>query len=178
MPHSYMIEAQGRTYCLNRHHICSIHTDTTPFPRPSMHQGNPIPGPSEQQDPLISGPSSIKDSSITRPSSGTLLQTTNSPQKDPVKQSKQSYIPTLHYPASSSHSPASNCPINNHPKSTSHIPTSQSKLLPRPSDHSNMPVPTSQNKYASTFTRSSAKNTIIIPFQDHLCLHLMKCSTS
>ena len=38
--HSYMIEAQGRTYCHN-----------TPFPRPSVHQGNPIPGPSEQQDP-------------------------------------------------------------------------------------------------------------------------------
>ena len=41
-PCSYMIGAQGRTYCHNRHQIHPIHTDTTPFPRPSVHQGNPF----------------------------------------------------------------------------------------------------------------------------------------
>ena len=52
-PCSYMIEA-------TRHHICPIHTDTPPFPRPSMHQGNPIPGPSAQQDP------SFQDRPVTK----------------------------------------------------------------------------------------------------------------
>ena len=78
---SYMIEAQGRTYCHKRHHFHPIHTDTTPFPRPSVHQGNPIPEPSEQKDPLISGPSSNKDSPITIPSSSTPQQTTHFPEK-------------------------------------------------------------------------------------------------
>ena len=36
-PHSYMLQALGRTYCHNRHHIHPIHTDTIPFSRPSMH---------------------------------------------------------------------------------------------------------------------------------------------
>ena len=71
-PHSYMTEAQGTPYHCSRHHIHSIHTDTKPFPRPFMLQGNTIPGPSEQQNPLISGHSSNKDSPpITRPSSRT-----------------------------------------------------------------------------------------------------------
>ena len=82
------MEAKDRTYCHNRHHICPIHTDTMPFPRPSMHKGNTIPGPSEQQDPLISGPSSNISSLITGPCLVTPPQITNSPQKDPAKHSK------------------------------------------------------------------------------------------
>ena len=120
-----------------------------------MHQGNPLLGPSEQQDSLLSGPSSDTNSPITRPFSRTLPHTSNYPQKDSVKQPKQSFIPTLKHLASSGHSPATNLPINNCPKSTSCIPISQSKLLPRPSDHSNKPMPHSQNKYVNTITRSS-----------------------
>ena len=103
-PHSYMIEAQGRKYHHNRHHICPIHTDTTAFQRTSIHQCNPIPGP-PQQDLLISGPSSNKYSPITGPSSRTPPQTLYSPQKDPVKQSKQGHIPALQSQASSNCSP-------------------------------------------------------------------------
>ena len=55
-PHSYMIETQGRTYCQNRHHIHPIHTDTTPFSKPSTHQSNPFPGPSEQDPPFQNTP--------------------------------------------------------------------------------------------------------------------------
>ena len=117
----------------------------------------PIPGPSEQHDPPISGPSSNKNSPITRPSPRTPLQTAYSPQKDPVKQSMQKHINILQHPASSSHSPATNCPVNNHLRSTSHIPTSQSKPFPRPADCSNKPVPTSQSNCASTFKRPSVK---------------------
>ena len=148
-PPSYMTEAQGRTYHCNRHHLCPIHIDTTPFSRPSVHQGSPIPGP------LISEPSSNKD---TRPSSRTPPQTAHFFfQKDQVKQSKQSQIPTLKCPASSRCSLTTNPPINNHSKSISCIPTSQPILLPRPSGHSNNPVPTSQIKYASNLTRPSTK---------------------
>ena len=87
-PHSYMIEAQGRTYHCNRYHICPIHTDTTHFPRPSMHQSNPILGPQEQQDPLTSGHSGNIFSRITGTFSETLPQTTINLKKDPAKKSK------------------------------------------------------------------------------------------
>ena len=145
--------SKGRTYCHNRHHIFP-HTQTQ-----NLFQDHPciIPGPLEQQDPPISGPYSNKNSPITRPSSGTLPETTSSPQKDPIKQSKQSYIPTPKYPASSRCSLATNSPVNKHLKSTSCIPISQSKPFPRPSHCSTKPVPTSQNNYASTITRPLVK---------------------
>ena len=106
-PRSYIIEAQGRTYCHNRQHIRPIHIDTVPIPRPSAHQGNCILGPSAQHSPT-SGPPS-----------------TSSCQNIPVKHSKPSCIPTLKYPASTSHSPATGHQVNNHQKPASHIPTSQ-----------------------------------------------------
>ena len=134
-PHSYLIEAQCRTYCCNRQHIRPIHIDTTPIPRPSTHQGNPISGPSVQHSP-ISGPPS-----------------TSSHQNIPVKPSKPSCIPTLKCTASSSCSPTTNHQANNHQKPTSHIPTSQSKLISRPSAY--LSKPTSQNKYDSSLTRLS-----------------------
>ena len=87
--------------------------DTTPFPRQSTHQGTSIPGPAEQEDYLISGPSINTNSPITGPFSRTPPQTANSHQKDPVKQSKQSHIPTLRHPASSSYSPTANNSMNN-----------------------------------------------------------------
>ena len=135
-PHSYIIEAQGRTYCNNRQHIRPIHIDTTPIPRPSAHQGNPISGPSAQHSP-ISGPPN-----------------TNSCQNILVKPSKPSHIPTLKCPASSSHSPRYkpwSKQLQQNP--TSHIPTSQSKLIPRPSAYLSKPM--SQNKYKSSLTRPS-----------------------
>ena len=59
-PHSHMLEAQGRTYCHSRHNIYPIDTDTTPFWRPSMHQGKAITGPSEQQIPPFEEPPVVK----------------------------------------------------------------------------------------------------------------------
>ena len=114
-PHSYMIEAQGRTYCHNRQHIWPIHTDTTPISGPSTHQSNPISGPSVQQPPISGPPNAISCQNV------------------PVKLSKPSCIPILMCPASSGHSPTTNHQVNNHLKHTSCIPTPQCKLLPRPS---------------------------------------------
>ena len=51
-PCSYTIEAQGKTYCCNREHICPINIDNPTIPRPSTHQENPISGPSTQQSPI------------------------------------------------------------------------------------------------------------------------------
>ena len=124
-PCSYTTEAQGRTYCCYRYHICPIHINTTPISGPSMHQGKPISG----------SPS------------------TKSHQSDPVKQPKQSCIPTQKFPTPSSYSPTTNHKVNSCQKPTSHIPTPQHKLLPKTSAY--MSKPTSQNKYNSSLTRPS-----------------------
>ena len=83
-PRGYRLEAQGRVFHCTRQHTCPLDIDTTPFPRPSTHQGS-----------LISGPSTYKDSPITRPSSRTQPQIDNPQQQSLVKPSKQSCIPTL-----------------------------------------------------------------------------------
>ena len=85
MPHSYNIEAQGRTYSCNREHIHPINIDNPTIPGPSAHQDNPISGPSTQQSP-ISSPSS-----------------NSSCQNIPAKPSKPSCIPTPQCSASSHH---------------------------------------------------------------------------
>ena len=36
-PRGYMLDAQGTVHCCNRQLIFPIHTDTTPFLRPSLH---------------------------------------------------------------------------------------------------------------------------------------------
>ena len=91
-PHSYIIEAQGRTYHHNREHIRLLNIDNPTIPRPSAHQDNPISGSSTQQFPT-SGPSS-----------------NSSCQNTPAKPSKPSCIPTLKCPASSKWQPSYKSP--------------------------------------------------------------------
>ena len=146
-PHSYMIEAQGRTYHCNRQHIRPTYTDTTTIPQPPTYQGNPISGLSVQHSP-ISGPPS-----------------TSSHQNTPVEPSKPSCIPTLKCPASN-HSPTTNCEVNNHQKFSSCIPTSQSKLIPRPSAYPSKPQ--SQKSIKAVSQDHPPLYTIILPFQDHM----------
>ena len=104
-PHSYTIEAQGRTYCCNREHIQPLNINNPTISRPSTYQENHISGPSTQQSP-ISSPSS-----------------NNSCQNTPAKPSKQSHTPTPKCPASSSCSPATKHQVSNCQKPISHIPT-------------------------------------------------------
>ena len=163
-PRSYMLEAQGRIYHHNRQHIHAIHTDTTCFSRPSMHQGYPIPRPSEHQDTPISEPSTSKDSPITRPSSKIKLQIDDPLQQDPAKQSKQSHIPTLQCSATSSHNNAINCPTNDC-LSPSHIPTPHCKPFSRPIDHSNKPF-------------QDPSTTMLALSQNHQFPHLMRYMSS
>ena len=125
-PHSYTIEAQGRTYCHNREHICPINIDNPTISRPSAHQENPISGPSPQQSP-ISSPSND-----------------NSCQNISAKLSKPGCIPTPRCSASPSYSPATKHQVNNSHKPISHIPTSKNKFISRPSAY--LSKPASQNK--------------------------------
>ena len=74
-PHSYTIEAQGRTYCHNREHICLINIHNPTISRPSTHQENPISGPSTQQSPISSPQTTIlaKISQLNPPNQATYL---------------------------------------------------------------------------------------------------------
>ena len=147
-PHSYTIEAQGRTYHHNREHIQPINIDNPAISRPSAHQENPISGPSPQQSPISS------------PSSNSSCQNTS------AKPSKPSHIPTPRSSASSSCSPATKQQVNNHYKPISRIPTSKNKFISRPPAY--LSTPASQKSVVLVSQDHPTVHTVIPPLQDHL----------
>ena len=118
-----MIEAQGRVYCHTRQHIHPININTPMSSlRSHVHQYSPITGLSMHQVNPIA-----RQSFRTQPWRDDLSQ------QDAVKITKHSSIPTLQWPATPSHHPATHCSASSCPPSTSHIPTPHHNPSPRPS---------------------------------------------
>ena len=134
-PHSYNIEAQGRTYCRNREHICPLNIDKPTISRPSAHQEIPISGPSPPQSPISSPPGD------------------NSCQTSSARPSKPSRIPTLRHSASPSHNPATKHQVKTNHKPLSCIPTSTNKFISRPSGYLSKPI--FKNKCNTSLARPS-----------------------
>ena len=134
-PHSYNIEAQGRTYRCNREHIHPLNIDKPTISRPSAHQEIPISGPSPPQSPISSPPGN------------------NSCQTSSARPSKPSHIPTLRHSASPSRNPATNHQVKTSHKPLSRIPTSANKFISRPSGYLSKPI--FKNKCNTSLARPS-----------------------